>query len=186
MPLIVLIGGARSGKSGYAVDLAQRVGGPVTFVATAPVLDGDMSQRVARHREERPAGWDTLEEEIELVRALGGVPDGHTIIVDCLTLWTSNMMWKDHAESAILSAAESASELAAERDGTVLVITNEVGLGIHPESELGRTYRDTLGRVNQAFARRADATLLMVAGRALRLSDPDELLEDLQLDDDLP
>ncbi|MEM8618485.1 MAG: bifunctional adenosylcobinamide kinase/adenosylcobinamide-phosphate guanylyltransferase [Actinomycetota bacterium] len=186
MPLIVLIGGARSGKSAYAVDLVRQLGGAATFVATAPALDGDMSQRIARHRDERPATWVTVEEEIELDRVLGSVPDSHTVIVDCLTLWTSNMMWNDHPQSVILSAADAVSERAAQRHRPVIVITNEVGLGIHPESELGRTYRDLLGRVNQTFARRADATLLMVAGRALRLSAPTELLEDLQLDVGLP
>ncbi|MEM9513901.1 MAG: bifunctional adenosylcobinamide kinase/adenosylcobinamide-phosphate guanylyltransferase [Actinomycetota bacterium] len=186
MSLLVLLGGARSGKSSYAVDLGRRLGGPVTYVATAPSLDDDMAQRIARHRNERPAEWTTVEEQADLSAALDGIPNDHAVIIDCLTLWTSNMLWQEHTEPSILDTAHVTSERCATRARPVIAISNEVGLGVHPETDLGRTYRDLLGRVNQVWTRRADVALMMVAGRALRLETPDGLLGTMRNDLDLP
>jgi adenosylcobinamide kinase / adenosylcobinamide-phosphate guanylyltransferase len=174
MAVTLLIGGARSGKSSLAVDIGHRheaAGIAVTYIATAPVVDDDMSRRIDRHRAERPAGWATIEEEIDLIGALEQVSSGLAII-DCLTLWTSNMMWADHDDDTIDDAAARIAQAAAGRGEPTVVITNEVGLGIHPESELGRRYRDVLGRVNQVWATTADTALLLVAGRAVKLTHP--------------
>lgn len=174
MSLTLLLGGARSGKSSLAVDIGHRrhaEGHAVTYVATAPVIDADMADRIERHRDERPPSWATIEEEVDLVGAVRRAGGG-LVIVDCLTLWTSNLMYRELTDDAITTAAAETAAAMADRDGETVVITNEVGLGIHPETDLGRRYRDTLGRVNQVWAAAADRSLLLVAGKAIALTDP--------------
>ena len=175
--LILITGGARSGKSRFAEQLAMR-GKRVLFVATAEALDDDMARRIAAHRSSRPAEWDTLEEPQSLPAAIrrkaaGTASPYDTIIVDCLTIWVSNLLLLHEgnadAEARIL---ETAGRLLAVRKSSVarwIVVTNEVGLGIVPPSPLGRIYRDTLGRVNSLVASRADKVYLMSAGLALDL-----------------
>jgi adenosylcobinamide kinase / adenosylcobinamide-phosphate guanylyltransferase len=174
MALTLLIGGARSGKTSLAVDIGHRhdaAGIAVTYVATAPVVDDDMAGRIDRHRAERPAEWSTIEQEVDLVEALESVPTG-LVIIDCLTLWTSNLMWRNMSDDAICAAADLAAHAVASRPEPTVAITNEVGLGIHPETDLGRRYRDVLGWVNQSWADVASTSLLLVAGRAIELTDP--------------
>ena len=174
MPLTLLVGGARSGKSSVAVDIGHRheaAGIAVTFVATAPELDDDMARRIERHRAERPSTWRVIEAPTELARALDEVGDG-LAIVDCLTLWVSNLMLRGDDDEAVEALAVEAAERAARRPAPTVVVTNEVGMGIHPETELGRRYRDLLGRVNATWGDAADTTLLLVAGRAIELGDP--------------
>jgi adenosylcobinamide kinase / adenosylcobinamide-phosphate guanylyltransferase len=170
----LLLGGARSGKSALAVELGRRHDGGVTFIATAPASDDDMVARIGRHRAERP-GWPTIDEPVDLAGALAAAGDD-LAIVDCLTLWVSNLMLRGDGDDDIAGHAEAAAAAAVARPAPTVVISNEVGLGLHPETELGRRYRDLLGRVNQQWARMADMTLLLVAGRALTLSDPAALL----------
>ena len=171
----MLLGGARSGKSGLAVDIGRRYdvagAGPVTFLATAPALDNDMERRIERHQAERPPSWTTIEEQVEIASAISAADSG-LVIVDCLTLWTSNMIWHDRTDDQILDAATYAAAAACSHPGDVVVISNEVGLGVHPDTELGRRYRDVHGWVNQRWAQLADRTLFVVAGKALVLDDP--------------
>jgi adenosylcobinamide kinase / adenosylcobinamide-phosphate guanylyltransferase len=173
--LTVLLGGARSGKSTLAVDIGSRYEGPVTYVATAPAtgpaVDDDMAERIERHVAERPPAWTTIEERTDLIAALDAA-GASLAIVDCLTLWTSNMMWEGRSDLEIERRAVEAARHAAARAAPVVVVTNEVGLGVHPETELGRRYRDVLGRVNQAWVAESTRSLLLVAGRALELRDP--------------
>lgn len=175
MSLTFLIGGARSGKSALAVEMGRRRDGPVTYLATAPGgkggADDDMIDRIAHHRAERPDGWSTVEEEVDLVGAVGSIDDG-LVIVDCLTLWTSNLLWRERPDDEIVAGAHELAVFCAARADPVVVISNEVGLGVHPQTELGRRYRDLLGRVNQTVAATADPALLLVAGRAIILTDP--------------
>lgn len=173
MSLTLLTGGARSGKSGLAVRRAARRGAPVTFVATAEVRDVEMAHRISRHQAERPAGWETVEAPIELVAACGSFDDDRTVIVDCLALWVSNLMEHGDDEAATLTRADDLGKWAAAYQGDVLIVSNEVGLGIVPMHPLSRDYRDRLGRVNQTIARYADVVQLVVAGRTLTL-DPQE------------
>jgi len=173
--LTLLIGGARSGKSDLAVQIGERHDGPVTFVATAQRFDDDMGRRIERHRAERP-GWPTVEAPVELRRALTETPDDHLVIIDCLTLWVSNMMLEEWTEEAINEYSVATAAVAATRRAPTVVVTNEVGLGIHPANELGRQYRDLLGRVNRIWAEVAQTTLFLVAGRAVPLHDPWEFL----------
>ena len=173
MALTVLLGGARSGKSALAVRLAREHDGPVTYVATCPRIDGDddLADRIASHRAERPATWETIEEQHDLAGALAGAGDAFAI-VDCLTTWVGNLMFGGDDAAAIETASERAIHAARSRSTPTVVITNEVGLGIVPENPLGREYRDLLGRVNQQWAAAADRALFLVAGKALRLEDP--------------
>jgi adenosyl cobinamide kinase/adenosyl cobinamide phosphate guanylyltransferase len=172
MSLTVLLGGARSGKSSLAVEIGCRHDGPVVFVATAPPVDTDMQERIERHRSERPASWVTVEEPIELHDALDTTGHDALVIVDCLTLWVSNLMYAGRSDADVCERAAAASAIAASRQAPVIAISNEVGMGIHPETPLGRRYRDLLGRVNQIWTAAADTSLVLVAGRAIPLSDP--------------
>ena len=177
MSLTVILGGARSGKSSFAVDIGTQHDGDVVFVATAPESDGDMAARIDRHRAERPPNWTTIEEEIDLSGALGRAGDA-LAIVDCLTLWTSNLMLEGHTDEEIDAIADQAALDAARRASPTIAITNEVGMGIHPDTNLGRRYRDVLGRVNQRFVAAAETSLLLVDGRALELRDPMSILDE--------
>lgn len=163
MTLVLLVGGARSGKTRLALERAVE---PVVFIATGEAGDDEMAERIARHRAERPASWQTVEEPVELERALAAVPGGATAIVDCLSLWVSNVFETRAAEELAASAAAH----AASRPGLTIVVTNEVGLGIVPDNALAREYRDVLGRVNAIFAGAADEAYFVVAGRTLRLA----------------
>ena len=164
MTLVVLLGGARSGKSALAVELAAAEGRPVTFLATGEAGDEEMAARIERHRSERPAEWETIEEPVELERALASVGEGRTAIVDCLSLWAANV------GAAAEEAAEPAARAAAARAGLTIAVSNEVGLGIVPDNALARAYRDTLGRVNATWVAYADEAYFVVAGRRLALT----------------
>lgn len=171
MPLTVLLGGARSGKSSAAQSLAVAIGRSVTYLATATPGDDEMAERIARHRDERPAEWTTLEEPIRLQDALTGITDADTVIVDCLTLWLSNMMGSGATEPTILSEAAAAAAMAAGRQGETIAVTNEVGLGIVPPNPLGRQFRDLAGRVNRIWVEHSNRTGFVIAGRIMPLLD---------------
>lgn len=166
--ITVVTGGARSGKSSHAVELGIRHSGPVVFVATAPPLDDDMESRIARHRAERP-DWPTVEEPHDWSTAAATAPADAMVIVDCITLWVSNLMWRGDTDAEVEATARRAAEQLRTSAAHVVLVTNEVGLGVHPESELGRRYRDLLGRVNQILVAASDRALFMVSGRALTL-----------------
>ena len=170
MGVFLLIGGARAGKSSLAARLAHKTSLPVTFVATAEAGDEEMEQRIARHRAERPAEWTTLEEPVALAQAVDRAGADDTVIVDCLTLWVSNLILAGHDDEEVQARAEAAAAQAAGRAGRTLVVTNEVGLGVHPTSDLGRRFRDLLGRVNAIWADQAEEVILVVAGRAMTLN----------------
>jgi adenosylcobinamide kinase / adenosylcobinamide-phosphate guanylyltransferase len=167
--LTVLLGGARSGKSQLAVELAVRSGSPVTFVATGEAGDEEMAARIAAHRAQRPADWVTVEEPYALEAVLSETDPSHTVVVDCLTLWTANALARDGDAELVLATAESAAAVAAGRKALTIAVSNEVGLGIVPMEPLGRTYRDLLGSVNRIWVDASAAASFVVAGRALRL-----------------
>lgn len=173
--MILILGGARAGKSTFALRLAKEhagEAGSVCFIATAQALDDEMVQRIARHREERPAHWTTIEEPYELDEALDKASIFNVALVDCLTLFTSN--WLLRADEPKLQAiSDRFVATARSQTQTVICVSNEVGLGLVPETQLGRTFRDVLGRVNQQFAEAADEVYLLVAGLPLRLKPRD-------------
>ncbi len=173
--LVLILGGARSGKSSFAERLARQRH-RVLYVATAEALDEDMERRIAIHRQQRPASWDTLEEPRELASVLPAAMSGHEVcLVDCLTLWVSNLLLSKEgdprAHEEILDAARTVLEVYDRSQATWVVVSNEVGLGVVPPTALGASYRDVMGRVNQLFAGRADRVYLMVAGLALELKE---------------
>ncbi len=171
MPLVVLLGGARSGKSALALRLAARHE-PVVFLATGEGRDEEMAARIGRHRAERPPGWETVEEPLRLREAVGRVPPASCLVVDCLSLWVANLLEHEPPE-AIEAEAVATATAAAARSGTTIAVSNEVGLGLVPGTALGRSYRDVLGRVNAAWVERAERSYLVVAGRALPLGELD-------------
>jgi adenosyl cobinamide kinase/adenosyl cobinamide phosphate guanylyltransferase len=179
MALLLLTGGARSGKSALAVRLASEQSAPVVFLATAQPGDEAMEARIAQHRRERPGSWRTIEEPLHLREAIEGVDGGHCMIVDCLTLWTANALDRFGAEDAEARATAAAAAASARR-GATIAVTNEVGLGLVPDNLLGRSYRDLLGRVNAIWAAAAERALLLVAGRALDLERAESLAEGLR------
>ena len=167
--LIVLVGGgSRSGKSRFALSRARQEGAPLAFVATAQALDEEMEERIARHKDERgPEFVSTVEEPLELAAAIRQVGSTHRgVVVDCLTLWTSNLMLARRDAEQEWPAVEAAAEAAS---GTVLFVTNEVGCGLVPESELGRRFRDVAGRINQAAAAAAAEVWWTAFGIPVRL-----------------
>ena len=171
--LVFVLGGARSGKSAFAERLARQ-GGRVLYVATAEALDESMERRIANHRQQRPPEWDTLEEPLALSAVLPAALQGYdTCLLDCLTLWVSNMLLSmeddTEVERRILEATEELLEACDRSSATWIVVSNEVGLGVVPSSRLGSVYRDALGRVNQMFAAKADKVYFMVAGLALEM-----------------
>jgi adenosyl cobinamide kinase/adenosyl cobinamide phosphate guanylyltransferase len=166
MSLTVLVGGARSGKS----RLAQRLAGDrATLIATARALDAEMEERIRRHRAERPEAWSTVEEPIDLRGALAAVDPDATVVVDCLSLWTANLLEAGWTDDSVEQEAEGVAAAAAGRSGTTIAVSNEVGLGIVPVTPLGRRYRDVHGRVNAVWAEAAHRAVLVVAGRMLEL-----------------
>lgn len=144
----------------------------MAVVATAEPLDAEMAARIARHRRERPASWLTVEEPVELpatLRRLVGTVD--TVLVDCLTLWVSNQLQRGLADESIVANGEALAKLLAERAYSLILVSNEVGQGVHPETASGLRFRDLLGVVNQTVAQAADRVVLMVAGLPLTLKD---------------
>ena len=171
--LTLVLGGVRAGKSSYAQRLAAH-GGQVLFLATAEAGDREMKARIEAHRESRPEDWDTLEEPIDLVGALEPLLHCYdTVLLDCLTLWVSSLLLRgpdlESTRGDILPEAERLLELYRSGGASWIVVSNEVGLGVMPPTELGRIYADELGRVNQLAAAEADDVYFMAAGLPLRM-----------------
>lgn len=163
----LVLGGARSGKSGYALGLARAHGDAVSWIATAEARDDEMHERIARHRAERPAAWFSVEAPLALAAAIEqqAVP-GRCVVVDCLTLWLSNVLL--HADAATWPAQRDALlGLLDKVPGRLLLVSNEVGCGIVPDNALARRFRDEAGRLHQALAARVPRVTLVVAGIAV-------------------
>ena len=162
----LVLGGARSGKSRYAEGLVTAGAPPWIYLATAQPHDEEMAARIAEHRARRGAGWTLVEAPLELAAAIAAHGSGTPLLVDCLTLWLSNLMFAeadlDAATGALISAA-TASPAA------VLMVSNEVGMGIVPENALARRFRDEAGRLNRRVADQAERVIVMFAGQALAL-----------------
>ncbi|MGH7389789.1 MAG: bifunctional adenosylcobinamide kinase/adenosylcobinamide-phosphate guanylyltransferase [Candidatus Rokuibacteriota bacterium] len=170
----LILGGARSGKSRYAVGSAPALG-RVTFVATAHQAgDGDMAARVARHRAERPARWATVEAPYDLAAAVEKLgPDAlDAVIVDCLTVWVGNRVLRHDTDAAVLADTDRLAAVAARPPWDLTIVTNEVGEGVHPETAAGLRFRDLLGIVNQRLAAACDRVTLMVAGLPVAVKAP--------------
>jgi adenosylcobinamide kinase/adenosylcobinamide-phosphate guanylyltransferase len=169
---ILILGGARSGKSRLAVEMAQKRGGDVLFVATAEARDGEMARRIAAHRQARPADWQTIEVKTRIgpriTRRIGGV---RTVVIDCITLLVNNVFEKcggeadaSKLEKAVAGEIKQLIGCIERSDALFIIVSNEVGLGIIPADSVSRLYRDLLGRANQMLAAAADEVYLLVAG----------------------
>jgi adenosylcobinamide kinase/adenosylcobinamide-phosphate guanylyltransferase len=164
--LTLVLGGARSGKSRYAEGLITALPMPWIYLATAQALDAEMAERIAAHRARRGAGWRTTETPDDLALALASAPPGAPVLVDCLTLWLSNRMLANVDVDAEIGRVE---EALGRRTSAVVLVSNEVGLGIVPDNALARRFRDLQGRLNQRMAAHADRVVLMVAGLPLEV-----------------
>lgn len=163
---ILITGGARSGKSALAERLTLALGTPAVYIATAQPMDGEMAARIARHQARRGAEWRTVAEPLDLCTALAQSDGSGPRLVDCLTLWLSNLMQGGHDWEG---RAEALCETLARQSSPVVFVTNEVGAGIVPENRLARTFRDAAGLVNQRIATACDEVWLCVAGHPLKV-----------------
>ena len=164
MSTTLVLGGARSGKSRHALRIAEASGRGLVLIATAEALDDEMAERIARHRAERDGRWRTVEAPLDLAGALAGVSEGEIAVVDCLTLWVSNLM---HADRDV--ATEGETLLTALQGRESVLVSNEVGLGLVPDNALARRFRDEAGRLNQRMAEAAERVVFVAAGLPLVL-----------------
>lgn len=169
--LIFVTGGSRSGKSRYAESRAARLTGARTYIATCPVIDQELAQRIARHKEQRAGqGWQTIEEPLELAQALNRCRDSAVVLVDCLTLWINNLLYaaeqrkEQLSEEQIAALCRQVAEESRKGERTVIFVTNELGMGLVPADPVSRHYRDLAGRCNQELAVQADEVVLVVSG----------------------
>ena len=185
--VILLLGGARSGKSHFAQEYARRNGGKVLFVATATAGDQDMRSRIAEHKNGRPSNWRTLEATTDIgTQIVANAGDEELIIIDCITMLVNNIFSRhDEKQFDTISDVVLEKEVVAEIEqlqrclkkvnASFLIISNEVGLGLVPDNRMGRLYRDILGRANQMLAQISDEVYLLAAGIPLRVKPNDTL-----------
>jgi len=174
--LILVTGGARSGKSDYAQARAEVISGDHYFLATCPAIDSEMQDRIERHKADREEGvWQTIEEELDLVAAIKSTKQGSIYLVDCLTLWINNLMYLAEmsdlmfGENEMQEKAEELVRQAKKFSGTLICVSNEVGMGIVPDNADARRYRDLVGRTNRIIAAAADEVILVSCGLPLFL-----------------
>lgn len=165
MTATFILGGARSGKSARAQALAEAAGETRVYIATAEALDVEMEARISRHKADRGAGWRTVETPLDLVAAMEAA-DAPVVLVDCLTLWLSNLM---HHERDVEAETQALCACLGRYQGEVILVSNELGLGLVPETPLGRAFRDAQGRLNQRVAAVCDVVEFVAAGLPLRL-----------------
>lgn len=169
--MIFILGGARSGKSAHAVDLAKRTGKRTVFVATAGALDEEMKDKIRLHKTSRPKSWGLIEEPVDLGGALSGLKSSYgVVLIDCIGLWISNLLMADMKNKSIEKRVEGfISSILKSKTGLVIVVSNDVGSGIVPGDPLSRRFRDLVGLANQAIAERANEVISMQAGIPVRI-----------------
>jgi len=167
--ITLILGGARSGKSFYALNLAKRYK-KVAFIATCQGKDKEMRQRIKLHRESRPQHWDTFEEPRELTKLLGKMDNSFDcIVIDCLTLLVSNLILVSNSQKQIIDKIQELLLILNEKKARIILVSNEVGLGLVPINKLGREFRDIAGRVNQLVAKNANEVFFTVSGIPLKI-----------------
>ncbi len=165
-----ITGGARSGKSAFAEDLAGGMAGKRAYIATAQALDPEMAARIEKHRKDRGNAWDTYEEPLAVAELLRKLNGRYTVVlVDCLTLWLSNVIAHTDGESAVASRYDELIDAIKSFDGSCIIVSNEVGLGIVPDNPLARKFRDFAGMLNQKMARAADEVYFTASGIPMKI-----------------
>lgn len=159
----LILGGVKSGKSGHAQNLAMQSDRPVTLIATAEAGDAEMQTRIERHRRERPAHWQLIEEPLRLGQAIRRIDEQHCILVDCLTLWLSNLLMQDN-EQLLQTELQDLHQAVSACPARLIMVSNETSLGIVPMGELSRRYCDEAGLLHQSMAQLCDHVVLMIAG----------------------
>ncbi len=168
--IIFVTGGARSGKSRFAQELAGEFPGPKAYLATAQILDEEMAERIRRHKMSRPPDWETLEEPLRVPERIEAKGNHYgLILVDCLTLWISNLMLAGVSQSGILREGARLLESARQAKCSVILVGNEVGMGIVPDNPPARAFRDISGLMQQKVAREADEVFFMVSGIGMKI-----------------
>ncbi|MFA6356377.1 MAG: bifunctional adenosylcobinamide kinase/adenosylcobinamide-phosphate guanylyltransferase [Candidatus Omnitrophota bacterium] len=163
--LVLLTGGVRSGKSRYAQTIASRAKRKVFYIATAEALDIGMRKRIQAHRKSRPKDWHTVEEPLSVKKAVLRLPRGEkTVIIDCLTLFISNLIHKGYSDAEVLSEIKGVMAALRKNSALAIIVTNEVGSGIVPDTALGRRFRDLQGMANSMAAKEAEKVCLLVSG----------------------
>lgn len=165
-----ITGGVRSGKSQFALELARGMPGPKAYLATAQALDEEMAERIQKHKDTRPEGWQTLEEPLEIAKVVESRgSEFNVILLDCLTLWISNALMAGWDGARILAEGERFLQLARAARSSLILVSNEVGWGIVPEYPSARLFRDLSGSIHQKIAREADEVFFMICGLAQRI-----------------
>ena len=170
---MLVLGGAKSGKSHFAMDICNTMKKNRIFLATAQALDQEMEERITRHQAERSSDWHTVEEPLKVAKKISSLDSKDTVILlDCLTLWLNNL-YMEHGEDqeVINEAIENLARQLTEIRGAIVVVSNEVGMGIVPDNQLSRRYRDTAGLANQCIARLAVKVVAVMAGLPIMLKD---------------
>jgi adenosylcobinamide kinase/adenosylcobinamide-phosphate guanylyltransferase len=163
--ITLITGGIRSGKSRYALSSVQKMNGQKIFIATAEPLDESMSVRIKNHQQERGDEFTTVEEPVYLARAISAVSQNEVILIDCLTLWVNNLFYYFKKDSGkIREQFDLFLDVLVHHPGRIVIVTNEVGLGVIPENELTRTFIDELGSLNQRVAQLSNEVIMMIAG----------------------
>lgn len=175
---ILVTGGARSGKSTFALEMAESYATDRIFIATCPRIDSELDDRVDRHQQERQGrGWQTIEEEVDIAGLLKGPPDSTVYLIDCLTLWINNLQYREQlkgreiTQDQIQIQVEELIQSVRSSPATVICVTNEVGMGIVPDNANARRYRDLVGTCNRVIAQQADKVVLVSCGLPLVLKD---------------
>ncbi len=164
-----ILGGARSGKTAFALAAAGKLAGQKTYVATGGAFDAEMTERIKRHKSERGSTWTTIEEPLDVVKAIAGLDPGRAVLVDCVTLWLNNFIWKGISDEAILEEVKRLADFCPSCEKDVFMVSNEVGSGIVPEHQVARRFRDLAGEANKMLAASANEVYLMTAGIPLKI-----------------
>lgn len=171
--VVLITGGSRSGKSSYALQIGEELDGPRTFVATCPVVDEEMEKRIQKHKDNRdPKLWETIEEEENLIAAIERCKEYSVILIDCLTLWINNITQHGEAlisEEEMEERCKAMLEECQGQNGTIIFVSNELGMGIVPSHPATRQFRDLVGRCNQTISKEADQVVFMISGNPLKV-----------------
>lgn len=169
--IIFIIGGARSGKSSFALNEASKIKGQKAYIATAEALDNEMKKRIEKHKEDRGDEWDTYEEPVKIIDVLADIKNKYSVVVlDCLTVWLSNIMQNRlNIENKISAFVKSLEDSSPHSPCHVFIVSNEVGIGIVPENKMAREFRDLAGFLNQKVAGIADEVYLLTAGIPIKI-----------------